>query len=115
MPLIMRIWTTRIHSDREADYRAFANSRSRAMFRLQAGCLGVVLLHGANDEYGACSFWRSAADIEALEASAAYQETVAALHATGILLGEASVRVYEVHGSVAGAALLEFIADEENT
>lgn len=113
--MIMRIWTTRIHSDREPDYRAFVNSRSRAMFRSQPGCLGVVFLHGDDDEFGACSFWRNVADIEALAASPSYQETVAALHATGILLGEANVHVYEVHGSVAGAALLEFIANEENT
>lgn len=85
------------------------------MFRTQAGCLGVVFLHGPDDEYGACSFWRSVADLEALAASAAYQETVAALHATGILLGEANVRVYQVHGGVVGAALLELIACEANT
>ena len=91
----MRIWTTRIAMDREDEYVAFAESRSLAMFRSQSGCLGVLFLK-CGEEHAACSFWSSHADLEALELSSSYRDTVAALQATGLLVGDATVKVYEV-------------------
>ena len=95
--MLMRIWTTRIAENREEEYLAFAESRSRAMFRSQPGCLGVLFLK-SGEEHAACSFWRSQADLDALAHSSSYRETRAAFEATGLLVGDATVRVYEVEG-----------------
>ena len=96
--MIVRIWTTHVADGRETDYLAFAQQRSRVMFLSQPGCLGVLFLKASDGRHAACSFWHSAEDVEALSASSTYQATASALAATGALVGEATVRVYEVEG-----------------
>jgi heme-degrading monooxygenase HmoA len=102
--MLMRIWTTRIVPDREDEYVAFAESHSRAMFRSQPGCLGVLFLK-SGEEHAACSFWSSQADLDALAHSSSYRDTVAALRATGLLAGDTTVKVYEVEGGSLSSAI----------
>lgn len=96
--MIVRIWMTNIAAEREAEYLAFAQQHSREMFLSQTGCLGVMFLKENDGKHAACSFWSSRADIEVLASSSSYIATVADLIATGILVGEATVTVYDVEG-----------------
>jgi heme-degrading monooxygenase HmoA len=96
--VIVRIWTTDVVPGREPEYVRFAQERSRAMFLVQPGCLGVLFLRTSDGRHAACSFWRSAADVASLARSPSYQATAAALGATGVLEGKARVVVYEVEG-----------------
>jgi heme-degrading monooxygenase HmoA len=98
MNVIVRLWTTRLAEGREDDFLRFAQTRSRAMFLSQPGCLGVLFLRAENGAHAACSFWRNSADVVALATSASYRDTVSALVATGVLRGETSTVVYEVQG-----------------
>jgi heme-degrading monooxygenase HmoA len=111
--MIIRIWETGVVPARAAEYLAFAETRSRAMFLEQPGCLGVLFLRAEGDRHAACTFWRDADAIAALESSERYRATVAALTATGVLVAPQTVRVYEVEGGVLDARVLRAIASPE--
>lgn len=110
--MIVRIWVTRIADGREAEYLTFAQDRSRLMFLSQPGCLGVLFLKAADGKHAACSFWESGADIESLASSPSYNATASDLAATGVLLGEATVTVYEVEGGGFDGSTFATILDE---
>jgi heme-degrading monooxygenase HmoA len=95
--MLIRIWRTQIDEARAPDYEAFARERSLPMFRAQEGFAGVLFARDA----ASCvviSLWRDAAAVDALAGSTSYQDTATALAATGMLVGEASVEVFELHG-----------------
>lgn len=104
--MILRIWTISVDPLKEAEYLAYARSRSRAMFLAQDGCLGVFFLRHPDGRHAACSLWRDARAVEALANSASYQQTAAGLEATGALRGAAEVVVFDVTGGALSPALL---------
>ena len=96
--MLMRIWTTGVRADREADYLRYANERSRPMFLSAPGCLGVLFLRLPDGRHAAGSFWTDEEDIVRLQESDSYRATVAGLLATGSLTGEQTLIVYAVEG-----------------
>ncbi len=95
--MIVRIWRTQVDPTREEEYERFTQEHSLPMFHQQKGLLGVLLLHGPEDR-AALTMWESVAAVEALESSSTYAETVHRLEGSGLLMGEHSVEVFEVHG-----------------
>ena len=95
--MIVRIWRTRVDPEREEEYERFTQEHSLPMFHQQRGLLGVLLLHGP-EEWAALTMWESMAAVEALESSPTYAKTVHRLEGSGLLTGEQSVEVFEVHG-----------------
>jgi heme-degrading monooxygenase HmoA len=110
--MIVRLWTTHVADGREAEYLAFAQDRSRLMFLSQPGCLGVLFLRAIDGKHVACSFWKSSADIESLASSSSYNATASELAATGILLGQATITVYDVEGGGFNGSTFATILDE---
>lgn len=104
--MIVRLWTTRVTPGHLNDYLTFARSRSQTMFLAQPGCLGVLFLRNADETHTACSFWRSASDIAALEHSFLYVQTAQALADSGCLAGEAHTIVFDVEGGALRAAAI---------
>ena len=102
--MLVRIWRTHIDEARAPEYEAFARQRSLPMFRAQQGFAGVLF---ARDDASCAviSFWRDAAAVDALAQSASYDETATALAATGMVVGAASVEVFELHGGYIDEAL----------
>jgi heme-degrading monooxygenase HmoA len=96
--VIVRIWRTCIDPARADEYERFAAERSLPMFRAQEGYRGVLFTTAGDDTRAVVSFWEDAAALEALDRSESYRETVDALVATGLLGGEQSVELLEVHG-----------------
>jgi heme-degrading monooxygenase HmoA len=96
--VIVRIWRTGIDPARTEDYERFTRERSLPMFRSQAGFRGVLFASGDETERVVLSFWENAGAVAALDGSPSYGETVDALLASGILTGEQSVEVLDVHG-----------------
>ena len=105
--MLLRIWTTGVRPEREPHYLDYARTLSRAMFLVQAGCLGVFFLRRADGRHAVCSLWRDAAAVAALSDSALYQSTVRGLVATGTLHGDATVEIFEVTG---GAVTVDLAA-----
>lgn len=96
--MLIRIWTTEIHAEKESIYLSYGQDKSRWMFLQQPGCLGVLFLILPEGRHAACSFWRSQADIDLLQNSESYQKTSAGLEATGALKGSPEVVIYAVEG-----------------
>ena len=109
--MIARIWTTAIDERREAEFLAYARTRSRAMFLEQPGCLGVLFLRDSPGMYRVCSFWEDRGGIDALANSTTYQQTVRGLIATDTLRGDASVELYEVMGGAVRGSDLSRLLD----
>src|SRR5579884_906547 len=65
------------------------------MFRKQQGFLGVLFL-GMQKDRAVLTIWRDLPAVEALAHSPTYQETSAQLDATGLLVGQTSMEVFEV-------------------
>lgn len=102
--MIVRVWRTRIDESRADDYREFARDRSVPMFCSQPGFAGV--LFGARDgERAVITIWADRTAAEALSNSESYQTTVAAIGASGLLIGESSVEIFELEGAVLDAGL----------
>jgi heme-degrading monooxygenase HmoA len=96
-----------VKSGREADFLEYATKRSLVMFLRQPGCLGVLMLRGEQGMHATCSFWSDRNAAEALADSPSYQETVAGLVALGVLVGDATITVFDVDaGGVHGDAFL---------
>lgn len=98
---VLRVWRTRIDETRADEYERFASDRSLPMFRRQEGFLGVLFAR-ARDECVVVTVWQDEDAVARLAASPAYQETVAAISASGLLVGDASVELYHVHGGDVG-------------
>jgi heme-degrading monooxygenase HmoA len=95
--MIARIWSAEIDETRADEYREFAHARSLPMFRAQPGFAGV-LFAAQGAQRAVITLWDKLAAAEALDHSATYRATVAALEATGVLRGDSAVEVLELEG-----------------
>ncbi len=101
---ILRIWRTRVDEQRLADYDRFAREKSQPMFHRQDGFLGVLFARSGPDAV-VVTLWQDDAALARLGTSSSYGETVDEIAGSGLLFGDASVEVFELHGaSVAGTA-----------
>ncbi len=94
--MIARIWRTLVDEDRAEEYEIFARTVSLPMFCGQQGYVGVIM---ARHE-GACvvmSFWESSDDINRLDASAAYKDTVSKILSMGFIHGEQATEIFDIH------------------
>jgi heme-degrading monooxygenase HmoA len=106
--VLIRVWRTGVKSERIAEYEEFERNDSLAMFKQQAGCLGVLFLR-SREGCAALSLWRAESDIAALESSPTYQETVARLMASGLLEGEQRIEIFHYAGGAADSGLFDLI------
>jgi hypothetical protein len=102
--MIARIWRTEVDVERSAEYDRFASERSLPMFSRHAGFRGAVLYGRGTTRY-VLTLWDGPAAACALEASADYRETVAAISRAGFLCGEQGVERFDV-SALSGAAML---------
>ncbi|WP_342250331.1 hypothetical protein [Sphingomonas sp. OTU376] len=94
--MLARIWSTDVPIDRFEAYAKFAEEISLPMFRQQTGCAGVFMYRdGVRCEV--LTLWHKQSDIDALEASDTYRDTVRNILSQGFLAGEQSTRLYEAH------------------
>ena len=94
--MITRLWTTSVIEAKLNEYESFARDISLPMFRNSPGCLGVLMFRDGP----AChvlTLWRSQSDIDALEMSAGYIETVRRILSSGFLTGVQTSRTFETH------------------
>jgi hypothetical protein len=103
--MIARLWETRIDPALGAEYDAFASKYSRPMFAALPGCLGAFFL-GTGEVRSVLSLWVDTVSIEALKASALYNETVALFQATGVLREPQIIKIFEVTGGIVDAPIL---------
>jgi heme-degrading monooxygenase HmoA len=96
--VIVRIWRTGIDPARADEYERFAQERSLPMFRAQQGFRGVLFTTTADGRRAVISFWEDQGAVDLLDRSETYGDTAAALGSTGVLRGEQTVEVLEVHG-----------------
>jgi heme-degrading monooxygenase HmoA len=82
--MILRIWRANIDPARAEEYERFARERSLPMFRSHRGFRGCAFLRNGSDR-AVVTLWDRPEDVAALEASARYRETVAAIMATGFV------------------------------
>ena len=99
--MLIRIWRVNIVPERIGDLEDFANTYSLPMFRMQAGCLGVLF---TRDGYNCAviSIWENMQAIEKLKASPSYNDTVEKIADTRMLEGEQSVEIFEAFGGFLG-------------
>lgn len=95
--MIVRTWQTAIDPDRVDEFEAFVNTYSLPMFKLQPGCLGVLVSRDGRMTT-TLSLWEDRASIDQLDTSTTYQETVERILATELLRGEQTVKIYPVFG-----------------
>ncbi len=100
--MIARLWKTSIAPGQAAAYEAFARDISLPMFRVQQGFVGCVMGRDPDPERESgrawvLTLWRDRAAVDALAASPLYRSTVDAILAAGLLAGEQSTEVSEVH------------------
>jgi heme-degrading monooxygenase HmoA len=96
MEMIARLWTTSVIEARLDEYEAFARDISLPMFQKAPGCQGVLMFRDGP----AChvlTLWRSQPDIDALETSPAYVETVRRILSAGFLTGLQTTRTFQTH------------------
>ncbi len=108
--MILRIWRTELNQARLDEYARFERERSLPMFREQRGLVGVLFLREGPDRAVALTIWEDLAAVEALRDSVTYQHTAGALMESGLLMGEPSVELFEVHGGELRAQLLGALA-----
>jgi heme-degrading monooxygenase HmoA len=99
---VARIWRTQIDVARSDDYERFVAERSLPMFKQQVGFEGVLFLRSGAD-CAVVTLWRDREAVSVLEESHSYNATASALGASGILAGEASLEVLDLHGAELGA------------
>lgn len=93
--MILRIWSTGIDEARADEYEDFAAQRSRPMFEAQPGFRGMVLAR-AEDRRLVLTMWQDRSAADALAASPAYLDTVAAIGSAGFLRPPQAVELFEV-------------------
>lgn len=105
--MIVRLWTTGLVPEKAAEYDAFANSHSLAMFRALEGCLGVVFVRSGVRGY-VFSLWKDEASVEAMEESELYRGTVRDITAAGFLAEPQTAELVSLAGGfLSGEALAE--------
>jgi heme-degrading monooxygenase HmoA len=95
--MILRIWRTLIDPSKRDDYLEFARSRSLPMFREQPG-LRAVFFAADRADRAVVTLWDRGEDVEALDSSESYQQTVAAIEQAGFLRGDSTVELFDVEG-----------------
>lgn len=100
-------------STRVSEYEQFAQERSLPMFHQQQGFLGLFFL-GTQKDRAVLSLWKDLSCVEALAQSSTYQETSAQLAATGLLVGQTSVEVFEVQGGSLDLQALTHLLENTN-
>ena len=95
--MIVRTWQTAIDPDRVNEFEAFVNTYSLPMFKLQPGCLGVLVSRDGRMAT-TLSFWEDRASIDQLDTSTTYKETVERILATELLRGDQTVKIFPVFG-----------------
>jgi len=108
--MIVRIWHTKVDSARIAEFEQFAIQQSLPMFRQQAGLLGVFFTR-STDEFQTITLWENQAAVDALATSPTYQDTVSRIKATGFLIGDQRVDVFETWGGFMVENLANFLAE----
>lgn len=93
--MIVRLWKTRVDKARMGEYEENERERSTPMFRKQPGCLGVLFLRSGDDCF-ALTFWKDKEAVERLKTSKSYEEASSFYSDSGMLIGEPSLRVFEV-------------------
>lgn len=111
--MIIRIWRTEIERAQMAKYEQFAQERSLPMFHQQQGFLGVLFL-GMQKDRAVLTIWRDLPAVEALAHSSTYQETAAQLNATGLLIGQTSLEVFEAQGGSLDLQALAHVLEYTN-
>jgi heme-degrading monooxygenase HmoA len=111
--MIIRIWRTEIEHARMSEYDQFAQERSLPMFHQQQGFLAVLFL-GTQKDRAVLSLWKDLSCVEALAQSSTYQETAAQLNATGWLVGQTSVEVFEAQGGTLELEALAHLLEKTN-
>ncbi len=100
--MIARLWKTSIAPGQAAAYEAFARDVSLPMFRAQPGFVGCVMGRdpdpdGNSGRAWVLTLWRDQAAVDALAASPNYRSTVDAILVAGLLAGEQTTEVSEIH------------------
>jgi heme-degrading monooxygenase HmoA len=95
----LRVWRTRLDLTRLDEYEQWIEERSKPMFRAQRGFLGVLFAR-RDEEAAVLTLWEDKAAVERLKTSLSYQQAVRDIDATGFLIGESSVDVYEIHAGI---------------
>ena len=95
--MIVRLWATRVVTNRITEYEQNERSRSTPMFHKQPGCLGVLFLR-AGENCFALTFWKDLQSVERLKTSESYLEASAFYSNSSMLIGEPSLQVFEVKG-----------------
>jgi heme-degrading monooxygenase HmoA len=94
--MVARLWTTGLNPERVAAYEVFARDVSLPMFRAADGFLGCIMSR-SGDRSRVLTIWRDQDAVNALARSPAYQTTVSRILAAGLLAGEQSTDVMDVH------------------
>jgi len=100
-------------TSRKSEYEQFAQERSLPMFQQQQGFLGVLFL-GTQQDRAVLSIWQDMSRVEALAHSSTYQETSAQLAATGVLIGQTFVEVFEAQGGSLDLQALAHLLENTN-
>lgn len=95
--MIVRLWKTGVDKNRIGEYEENERNRSTPMFQKQPGCLGVLFLRSGESCF-ALTFWKDIESVEQLKTSQSYLEASAFYSNSGMLLGEPSLKVFEVKG-----------------
>lgn len=96
--MLIRLWRTGVEEGRVDDLVRFAHDRSLPMFQSHEGCLGVLFAGGSDDGFLTVTLWPDADAITDLERSESYRAVVAEIMTSGLLAGEQTTQVLEVHG-----------------
>jgi heme-degrading monooxygenase HmoA len=81
---------------RAGEYEIFARTVSLPMFRSQQGYVGVIMAR-QEKTCVVMSFWESNDDINRLDMSATYKDTVGQILSMGFLHGEQTTEIFDVH------------------
>lgn len=92
--MITRLWRTEVDPTRLDEYDTFAQGESLPMFRQQQGFLGALFLRSGTQ---ACviTLWQDEHAVDGLTNSASYQGTVRRIIDSGLLVGGASLEVFD--------------------
>ena len=96
--MVARIWRTGVKPERFEEYERFAQERSLPMFLEQRGFIGALFIREEADRAAVLTLWENEKAVVELEASPLYRKTVEVILGSGLLAGEQSVEVFEVHG-----------------
>jgi heme-degrading monooxygenase HmoA len=94
--MLVRIWRTKVHAERLAEYERFAAETSLPMFRAHRGFRGALMV-GDGETRQVITLWGTRQDIAELESSPLYNETVDRIASKGFLYETQTAEVYEAH------------------